>query len=123
MRSPATSDRKISASSLPPFLVYLAGLLAERQKLGPFPQVFPFFCRRLNQGMLSYIHMAFLVSSYCSWMVFWFTITIFLLSPMVTFPFRKMNTFTEQGSFKHQLQVGMELLELIRALSQRKSSG
>ncbi|CAL9185380.1 unnamed protein product [Musa hybrid cultivar] len=34
------------------FRRYLAGLLAERQKLGPFPQVFPFFCRLLNQEIV-----------------------------------------------------------------------
>ncbi|THU62892.1 hypothetical protein C4D60_Mb01t09940 [Musa balbisiana] len=58
MRSPAASDRERSASFS--LVMYLAGLLAERQKLGPFPQVLPFFCRLLNQE----IHMAFLVSSY-----------------------------------------------------------
>ncbi|URD72724.1 KH [Musa troglodytarum] len=91
MRSPATSDRKRSASSLPPFLVmYLAGLLAERQKLGPFLQVLPFSCRLLNQddtdislnpalseALDTYGLLGFQL---CSWMVFWFTITIFYIN-------------------------------------------
>ncbi|CAL9114360.1 unnamed protein product, partial [Musa textilis] len=34
------------------FCRYLAGLLAERQKLGPFLQVLPFSCRLLNQEIV-----------------------------------------------------------------------
>lgn len=54
------------------FCRYLAELLAERQKLGPFLQVLPFCCRLLNQGIFSYsgktlkfISVILVGSSYC----------------------------------------------------------
>ncbi|RWW27647.1 hypothetical protein GW17_00007912 [Ensete ventricosum] len=54
IRSPASSDRERSATPPPCcncccFCRYLAELLAERQKLGPFMQVLPFCNRLLNQ--------------------------------------------------------------------------
>ncbi|KAG6520357.1 hypothetical protein ZIOFF_017406 [Zingiber officinale] len=53
--SAATSDRER----------YLAELLAERQKLGPFLQVLPFCYRLLNQGMLSCVSRLAVITSSC----------------------------------------------------------